>query len=430
MTATRSFWSTIPAVALLAGAPVWAEDLVWRASPAPSPPAAAAPARAESTGLSAVLDPPVPQDAPVPPCTFDDRLFPATYRQPPDPDPPPSAARGQPPDSVAPPVSGGPSPLPPLGGNQGVILDRPLGHCFWDKCKRLFTEGDERASATGRCCFQSDPCFPSLASPVTNPFLFEDPRALTEVRPLWFIQGLPGSNIPGGGYGGFFGTQARLALTERWSFVLNELGFVYLEPSTPPPGFADATGFAQLSMGPKWTFWRCPDTGTVAAGGVFFQIPTGSGKVFQDIGTLSMVPYLTVAQNFGRLPQGFGSFNAIATTGYSFSVNGERSDFFYLSTHLDYDVANLHRLWPLIELNWYHYTSAGNGPPLGFEGTDLVNFGSSALGNRDFVTVGPGIRYKFGFCENLWTGLAVEFPLTAQKELTNYRVTWDIIFRF
>jgi hypothetical protein len=430
MTATRSCWVLTLAAALLAGIPARAEDLVWRAAPALSPPDAAAPAPAEPEVVSAVLDRPVPEGEPAPPSSFKDRLFPTTYRAPPDPDPPPSVARGQPPDTVAPPVSGGPPPLPPPEGNQGVILDRPLGHNFWDKCKGFFTEGGERASATGRCCFQSDPCFPSLASPVTNPFLFEDPRALTEVRPLWFIQGLPGSSIPGGGFSGFFGTQARLALTERWSFVLNELGFVYLEPNTPPPGFADATAFAQLSMGPKWTFLRCPDTGTVAAAGVFFQIPAGSGRVFQDVGTLSMVPYLTVGQNFGRLPQGFGSFNAIATTGYSFSVNDARSEFFYLSTHLDYDVANLHRLWPLIELNWYHYTRAGNGPPLGFEGTDLVDFGSSAPGKRDFATIGPGVRYKFGFCENLQTGLAVEFPLTSQRELTTYRITWDIIFRF
>jgi hypothetical protein len=294
----------------------------------------------------------------------------------------------------------------------------------------MFTFGGERASATGRCLFQSDCCFESLASPITNPFLFEDPRALTEIRAIWFHQGLPGSSIPGGGYSGFFGAQARLALCERWSLVINELGFTYLHPNNPPPGFSNSVGFAQMSLGPKWTFCRSPDTGTVAATGLFFQIPTGSAKVFQDTGTLSLVPYLTVAQNFGRLPQGFGSFNAVAATGYSFSVDRSRSDYFYLSTHLDYDVANLHRIWPLIELNWFYYTRGGNGAPLGFEGTDLVNFGTSNVGAKNFVTIGPGVRYKFGFCQNLQTGLAVEFPLTGQKELTSYRVTWDIIFRY
>ncbi len=423
MTTNPSWWVATLAAALLAAAPVRADDNLWRAA-GPGP----APAEA-SSGPPVILGRPVGLDEPVPPGAFDDRLFPATYREPAAPG---SVEHSEPPDAVPPPVSGPPALPPPPGEayNHGVVIEQPLARTFWDKCKNWFHFDGNKPSANGRCLFQSDCCFPSLASPITNPFLFEDPRALTEVRPIWFHQGWPGSSPPGGGYSGFFGTQARLALSERWSFVLNELGLVYLHPDGPPPGFSDSVGFAQLSLGPKWTFFRCPDTGTVAAAGLFFQIPAGSGNVFQNTGTLSLVPYLTVGQNFGRLPQGFGSFNAIATTGYSFSVDSGRSEYYYLSTHLDYDVANLHRIWPLIELNWYHYTRGGNGLPLGFEGTDLVNFGSSNVGKRDFVTLGPGVRYKFGFCENLFAGLAVEFPLTSQKELTSYRVTLDIIFRY
>jgi hypothetical protein len=266
MTASKTWWVATLSAVLSAGSAARADDPLWRAAPAPSPPAAAAPARAGPESLSAVLDRPVPVDAPVPPRNFDDCIYPVTYREAADPETPPYVARGEPPDAVPPPVTGGPPPLPPLGdgANAGVVIDRPLGHSFWDKCKGFFTLGGDKASATGHCAFQSDCCFPALASPVTNPFLFEDPRALTEVRPIWFHQGLPGSSIPGGGYSGFFGTQARLAITEHWSFVLNELGFTYLHPDSPPPGFSDSTGFAQISLGPKWTFYRCPDTGTVA----------------------------------------------------------------------------------------------------------------------------------------------------------------------
>src|SRR5262249_44161368 len=149
--------------------------------------------------------------------------------------------------------------------------------------------------ASSRCAFQSDHAFDCLASPVTNPFLFEDPRALTEVRSIFIYQGAPHSAF--GGYSGFFGTQARLALCDRWSLVINELGFVFLHPSTPPPGFKASTGFAQLSLGPKWTFYRNPDSGTVLATGLNFVIPTGSGSVFQDTGTLSLFPYLSAGQH-------------------------------------------------------------------------------------------------------------------------------------
>ncbi len=417
MSTRTVWWATTLAAILLPAVGLRAEDVVWRpaSNPAPSDAAPAVmlerPQALGSAGTEAGL------------CRVcgtssddTDQLAPTRW-----------LARGQPPD-VPPPVGGAVPPPPVDGYNPGCNPEQPLRHGFWEKCKEFFncTTGD-KASASCRCSFQSDPCFNVFASPVSNPFLFEDPRALTELRPIFIYQHDPGNT--GGGYSGFFGTQARLAFNEHWSLVLNELGFVYLHPSNPLPGFSDSTGFAQLSIGPKWTFYRCPDTNTVAAAGVDFQIPVGSGKVFQDTGTLSMVPYLSAAQNF-RLPQGYGAINLMGTTGYSFSIDHDRSDYFFLSTHVDYDVANLHMFYPFLELNWFHYTKAGNGPALGFEGTDLVNFGSSNLGSRDFVTLAPGLRYKFGGRENIQTGLAIEFPLTSQKELTDWRITWDIIFRY
>ena len=38
--------------------------------------------------------------------------------------------------------------------------------------------------------FKSDHCLDSFISPVSNPFLFEDPRSLTEVRPIFIYQGV------------------------------------------------------------------------------------------------------------------------------------------------------------------------------------------------------------------------------------------------
>ena len=112
---------------------------------------------------------------------------------PPPPDPPPSTHTVLQPDSVPPPTSGPMPPPPPPGDaslNQGVVIDKPLQHSFWDRCKEFCgCGGGDRASASGRCLFQSDHCFDYFASPVTNPFLFEDPRALTELKPLFIYQG-------------------------------------------------------------------------------------------------------------------------------------------------------------------------------------------------------------------------------------------------
>src|SRR5262245_41644746 len=43
--------------------------------------------------------------------------------------------------------------------------------------------------------FASDHEFDSFISPVTNPFLAEDPRKLTELRPIFMFQTIPNSNL-------------------------------------------------------------------------------------------------------------------------------------------------------------------------------------------------------------------------------------------
>jgi hypothetical protein len=355
------------------------------------------------------------------------------------PDPPPTTSSAFQPPDPAPPGTSGPIPPPPPPGavpiNQGAVIDKPLQHSFWDRCKEYWQIGcGDRASATGRCLFQSDHCFDYFASPVTNPFLFEDPRALTELKPLFIYAGAPSTNpIFRGGNEEYYGLQARLAITDRLSMTINELGFLTLNPFDPsagPPGaFSQNTGFAQVEIGPKYTFLRSEEWKTVMAGGLIFQIPAGSAKVFQNTGTLGLVPYLSAAKNF-CLPAGWGSTNVMATTGYSFSVDNQRSQYYYLSLHWDYDIANTHMFYPFLELNWFHYTVGGkaNVPGFGFEGLDLVNFGSNNVGGRDFLGIAPGLRFKLN--EHIQAGAAVTWPLLKQKEINDYTLTFDIIFRY
>jgi hypothetical protein len=181
-----------------------------------------------------------------------------------------------------------------------------------------------------------------------------------------------------------------------------------------------------LRIGPKYTFYRCEQTQTVAAAGLNFDIPTGPRKVFQDTGSLSLEPYVSFGQNFGR--SAYGSFNFLGTLGYSVGTDDKRSDFIYTSLHLDYDVANLHKIYPLLELNYFHYTNSGNVRSLGFEGRDLFNFGSTGVSGHDNLSMAVGARYKFN--ENLQTGLAAEFPINGRHDLLDYRLTFDVIFRF
>jgi hypothetical protein len=326
--------------------------------------------------------------------------------------------RAQSPD-VPPPAGPPPVPPPAAAYQPDTGVGAPVSHDgIWDRCRDL-------CQPYVHC----EHAFDVLCSPVSNPFFFEDPRALTEIKPLFIYQTAPNNNpLFHGGSAAFFGLQGRLAFNSQWSLVVNELGFVSLNPKSGDDLISSGTGFAELRLGPKWTFYRNDNAGFVAATGLTFEIPTGSRRQFQDTGSLGLDPYITIAKNFGRLPNSWGSFNFMGETGYSFAVDNQRAEFLHSSVHLDYDVANLHHFYPLVELNWFYYTQGGRRTNFGFEGADLVNFGSSGLSNRSYVSLALGMRYKFS--EAVQIGGAVEWPLSKEKGINDFRVTLDMIFRF
>ena len=264
-----------------------------------------------------------------------------------------TASSPPPPPAADPPGAGFyPDPTAPAAK---AAADRPANHERKSYFGELFN-GLGAGGPEGKC-LESDHCFDNFASPVSNPFYFEDPRSLTEVRPIFLFQTIPGSNpVYRGGNAEFYGVQARVAITDSLSFVMNKLGGVAINPGGDSTLGSDS-GFAELWLGPKFTFYRNTETQTVVAAGVTFELPTGSAKVGQDTGSVSIVPYITAAQNFGCTS--YGSFNAMATFGYAFRGDDQRSDYFYNSWHLDFDIGNQHHWYPLIELNWFHYTESG-----------------------------------------------------------------------
>ena len=324
-----------------------------------------------------------------------------------------------PPDTVAP-ADPGASPFPP-DLSPSATIDRPVGPTFWE-------QWGWGQSSGGHPAWCSDNCAPSMISPLTMPFFAEDPRALTEIRPIFIYQNLPHANDNvRGGSAWFFGTQARLAFSERFSINLHELGFASLHPRNGS-NLQGGTGFAEVKIGPKYTFWRDPKTGTFAAVGGILEVPIGSERAGQGTGTFSVTPYLSLAQSFGRLPSGFGSLNFMGTAGYSLSVDNKRSEFFYSQLHLDYNVASADKWFPLIELNYLHYARPGQDRDLGFEGADLFNFGSRTRRGSNYVSLAGGVRYKFS--EHIQLGGALEVPIAKEDGLNNFRFTFDVIFRY
>ena len=287
-----------------------------------------------------------------------------------------------------------------------------------DHLKNLFDLDKPRSWLT------SDHAFDCFVSPVTNPFLFEDPRSVTELRPIFIYQKVPTPqpNFQGGNVW-FLGTQARVAFTDRFSLTINKLGATAINPGSPL--IDDAFGFSELWLGPKVTFCRNEDTGLLAAAGAIFQIPVGSSKVYQDTGSLSIAPYLSAAYPF--LKSRIGTFTGIGNGGYSFSVNKQRSDYFWASGHVDFDVGNYHRFFPLAELNWFQYTTNGQANLIAGEGRDLINFGGVAKGSN-LLTGALGARVKLTRTTEF--GAAYEVPLVGNRDFFRHRFTVDFIWRY
>jgi hypothetical protein len=343
--------------------------------------------------------------------------------------------RGQSPDPRGPtlvPPAGAGVPIAPIAPaeryNCGMVSQSPApGNSFLEAPRRWLGSIPGVGGCDGKHCFESDHAFDGFISPVSNPFLFEDPRSLTEVRPIFLFQSTPHRNwIFQGGDVEFFGLQARVALCDRFSIVMNKLGLIWMEPHNHEAGFNDHVGISEINIGPKYTFLRNDSTRTLGAVGLNFEIPAGPKKVFQETGDLTLAPYLSMAQNFGRTS--YGSFNAMGTLGYNFRTDNQRTESFYTSLHLDFDIVEAHRYYPLIELNYFHYTRSGQATALDFEGRDLFNFGSRGVAGMNEVSMAVGFRYKY--TEHLQTGLAAEFPLTGGKDLLDFRLTLDFIFRY
>ena len=277
-----------------------------------------------------------------------------------------------------------------------------------------------------RLTWQSDHAYPNFVSPISNPFLAEDPRSLTELRPLFLYQTIPNDNFPmRGGNVMYFGLQGRLAFTERFSLVLHKFGGLSLNPgdtSAIPSG----NGFGEIWLSPKFAFWRDLDKQSIWSGGLMFQIPTGSSSVFQNTGSLSIVPYVSYGRRL--FCTSAGDINLMNSVGYAFSSGNERSDYLYDTASLSWDAGGWHWLFPMLEMSWFHYTSDGSTRPnYTIEGRDMANLGAHASGT-DYLTIAPGVRFKVS--ESIQFGVSTEFPLLGGEDLMSFRLGLDFIWRY
>lgn len=74
------------------------------------------------------------------------------------------------------------------------------------------------------CIKPSERCFDDFISPMINFVFFEDPRTLTELRPVFASHNVPGA--VGGGSIQLYALQFRVALSDRLSLIATKDGYI------------------------------------------------------------------------------------------------------------------------------------------------------------------------------------------------------------
>lgn len=274
--------------------------------------------------------------------------------------------------------------------------------------------------AAQRPMFLSDHAFDNFIGPVSNPVLSKDARSLTEARFLFVGNKIDPQHPFGSGDFQAYGLQLRLALTERLTLIADKDGYAVINPEK---GSGQREGWLDLAAGLKYAFIRDVENQFLLTGGFMYEIPSGSGEVFQDHGDGIFTFFASTGKEFDS------DTHWLNTVGYHVPVDGDaNSSMIYWSTHLDRQYFGW--LYPLIEANWYHYVSGGNRglPSVLGEGDGLINLGTSGVAGNDLVTLAAGAKAKLR--QNVEFGAVWEFPVSPRHDLLNNRVTAELIFRY
>ncbi len=283
-----------------------------------------------------------------------------------------------------------------------------FGGCDDGTCgrPRLFANGIRRPSL-----LPSDSCFDCFISPITNPFYFEDPRALTEIVPIYIHHELPGQDET---VLDAYVVQLRARLSENVSFIGVKNGYYNFSEGQE--------GWADLGFGLKFTLLRDPAAQKIWSAGFTLETPSGSNDVSQGIGDGNLNLFLSSARRLGS------RFYHMSSSGIRLPFDGdEGSTSTWVSQHLSTPITD--KVYALTELNWYRWVSSGtNATTPGIEGVDLINFGSTDVTGSNVVTWAYGAKVKPN--RNNELGAAYEIPLSGNRDIFGSRLTAHWIFRY
>jgi len=280
--------------------------------------------------------------------------------------------------------------------------------------------------------------FGSFVAPGVTPYLFEDPFTTTGLYFWGAWHQFPNSSVFQGGEAGLVALQARIAITDRLSFIATKDGYVTIYPDNPI--VYKSSGAVDLGAGFKYQAIKIPEWQFVLSPILRFEAPIGTPRAYQGVGDGAVLPSVS----FGK---GFDDFHILGDVGVYIPFNdAHNSSYVWYDVHVDYAVTS----WfvPFLAISGQSWVHDGNGNLKlntklgtlnlntvqaalrtgGFEGNDLTNLGSRNVAGSSVVTGAVGVRVPLPY--GLSLSAAWQAPMTDTKYLYRQRVTTNLAWEF
>lgn len=274
---------------------------------------------------------------------------------------------------------------------------------------------------------QTDPCFNDFISPMINFVYFEDPRNVSEIRPIYVHHSVPdrigvGGVVPAGGDIQLLALQFRAKLTENLSLIAVKDGYIMDNTGGALNGLLN-DGWADVAAGLKYTFLKDQCSGTLAAAGFTYEMPSGSRSALQGIGDGQLHLFATAGK---RLLDGDAHF--LSSLGWKIPIDGDlQNEAIHWSNHIDFRLTD--NLYAFTEIAWWHFIDDPDlGAPVSIAGQDLFNLPFAGVEGKNLVTQSVGVKVKP--TDNTEVGLAYEFPISSFEDVIDDRIMIDLIIRY
>jgi hypothetical protein len=273
-----------------------------------------------------------------------------------------------------------------------VTVADPAAESVLDSTRPLWDIGQPRG---GGGLLTGNRDFPNFIGYMSNPLFAIDPRAQTEMYPIFesvWVRAFPA--LPSGSIQ-LYGAGLNVALTDRFSIGLNQGGYAVSNFSRRTgdtfltfPGLAairdqggSRDGWLNLGGFVQYTLIQDVPNQFLLTAGLHWESPSGEAEVFQGHGPAKLAPYVTVGKEFG-------DYHVLATAGYLFpTASSPLDNLFYGTVHFDRRVFGW--LYPLVEFNWYYHSTSVNlnVPQL----PDFISFGDFS-GSGNLVALAAGFN--------------------------------------